>query len=110
MNVETTLRERLLDRFKPQHMELDNESHQHSVPANAETHFRLVLVSDAFEGQRPVARHQQVYGEVPDLLQGPVHAMAMHLFTPQEWQDRAEQAAASPDCLGGSKAEGEMSA
>jgi BolA protein len=46
MNVEDTLRERLLSQFAPQHLELDNESHQHSVPANSETHFRLVMASD----------------------------------------------------------------
>lgn len=104
MQVETLLREQLERAFDVQYMELDNESHQHSVPANSETHFRLVLVSEAFEGLRPVARHQRVYATLADALAGPVHALALHLYTPQEWAGRSA-APESPACLGGSKAE-----
>jgi BolA protein len=106
MNVEDTLRERLLSQFAPQHLELDNESHQHSVPANSETHFRLVMVSDAFAGKRAVARHQQVYGAIPDLLEGPLHALAMHLYSPDEWASRLLDAPESPRCRGGSRTDG----
>ena len=77
----------------------------HSVPENSETHFRVVLVSPAFDGKRKVARHQAVYAAVAEQLAGPVHALALHTYTAQEWQDRAQQSPASPDCLGGSKAE-----
>jgi BolA protein len=105
MQVENQLRERVNERFSPQWLELVNESHQHNVPANSETHFRLVMASAAFEGRRPVARHQLVYAELAELLAGPVHALAMHLYTPEEWQAREGAAAASPQCLGGSKAD-----
>jgi BolA protein len=105
MQVETALRERLEANFAPLYMELDNESHLHSVPANSETHFRLVLVSAAFAGKRPVARHQAVYALLPDLMAGELHALAMHLYTPEEWDSRGDSAPASPDCRGGSKAE-----
>ena len=104
MNVATRLRECVETRFAPQYLELDNESHQHGGPAT-ESHFRLVLVSDAFSGRRPVARHQMVYAAVTDLLEGPVHALAMHLYTPQEWTEAGAQAAASPACRGGSGSE-----
>lgn len=104
MGIGETLRERMQARFAPQHIELDNESHQHSGPAS-ESHFRLVLVSDRFEGRRAVARHQMVYGEVGDLMQAGLHALAMHLFTPAEWREAEGQAAASPACRGGSKSE-----
>lgn len=105
MTVEEQLAQRLHGRFSPSRIELDNESHQHSVPANSETHFRLVMVSDAFRDLRPVARHQLVYGELRDLLDGPIHALAMHLYDESEWAARAAPAPASPDCLGGSKAD-----
>ena len=105
MGVEQALRERLQREFSPQYMELENESHQHSVPPDSETHFRLVLVSASFDGKRPVARHQQVYAQLPDLLQGELHALAMHLYTPAEWQEQRTGAPASPACLGGSKAD-----
>jgi BolA protein len=106
MQVEEQLADRLRTEFKPSVFELENESHQHSVPANAETHFRLVMVSDAFRGLRPVARHQRVYAAAAELLAGPIHALAMHLYDSEEWAARAAPAPASPACLGGSKADG----
>ena len=105
MNVESALRARLEESFSPSWLEIANESHQHSVPENSETHFRLVMASEAFAGKRAVARHQLVYGELRDLLEGPIHALAMHLYDPEEWVARAAPAPESPACLGGSKAE-----
>jgi BolA protein len=105
MTIEQQVRDQLSQAFAPTHLELDNESHMHSVPANSETHFRLVLVSDRFAGKRPVARHQLVYGELADLLAGPVHALAMHLYDDGEWAARQAPAPASPACHGGSKAD-----
>jgi len=77
----------------------------HSVPANSETHFRVVLVSEQFAGKRQVGRHQQVYGALSAQLAGPVHALALHTYTPEEWAERQQSAPDSPECLGGSKAE-----
>lgn len=105
MSVQEQLETQLQAAFSPQWLELANESHMHSVPANSETHFRLVMASSAFEGKRAVARHQLVYKELAALLAGPIHALAMHLYDPREWQERAHEAPASPDCLGGSKAD-----
>lgn len=103
MSVQEQLQTRLSAAFAPDWLELDNESHQHSVPADSETHFRLVMVSQSFEGKRVVARHQSVYAELADLLAGPIHALAMHLYDPEEWSQKTREAPASPDCLGGSK-------
>lgn len=85
------------------HIEVINESHMHSVPPDSETHFKVVLVSPEFTGKRPVARHQLVYRLLADELAGGVHALALHTYTGEEWQQRAEAAPASPQCLGGSK-------
>lgn len=105
MQVEQQLREHLSQEFAPERLELENESHQHSVPANSETHFRLVMVSSHFAGKRAVARHQLVYAAVSELLAGPVHALAMHLYDPDEWASNAKAPTESPPCLGGSKAD-----
>lgn len=105
MAVQRDIEQKLALEFAPLFLEVVNESHQHSVPANSETHFKVVLVSDRFDGQRKVARHQQVYAALASQLQGPVHALALHTYTAEEWQARAHAAPASPDCLGGSKAE-----
>lgn len=106
MSVEHSIREKVTRAFAPSHLELVNESHMHSVPANSETHFKLVVVSEAFRGVRKVARHQKVYACVADELAGPVHALALHLYDPDEWQARSAPAPDSPNCLGGSKQEG----
>jgi BolA family transcriptional regulator, general stress-responsive regulator len=84
-------------------LEVINESHMHSVPPNSETHFKVVLVSPEFTGKRPVARHQMVYRLLADELAGGVHALALHTYTADEWQQRAAKAPDSPECLGGSK-------
>ncbi|MEM8942015.1 MAG: BolA family protein [Pseudomonadota bacterium] len=105
MQTEITLRELIEKRFNPRHLELANESHQHSVPVDSETHFRLVVVSDAFSGVRKVARHQMVYQAAAELIEGPIHALAMHLYDPEEWSSRNTPAPESPACLGGSLGE-----
>jgi len=105
MIVQQQIEQLLQQQYHPDFLEVANESHQHSVPANSETHFRVVLVTDAFGGKRKVARHQQVYAALAPQLAGPVHALALHTYTPQEWQQRQQEAPQSPECLGGSKAE-----
>lgn len=105
MNVQQQIETQLAADFAPEFLEVANESHQHNVPPNSETHFRVVLVSEAFQGKRKVARHQAVYASVSAQLAGPVHALALHTYTPEEWRDRSGAAPESPQCLGGSKAE-----
>lgn len=105
MIIQQEIERQLTDTFKPLHLEVENESHQHSVPANSETHFRVVVVSDAFESCRPVARHQKIYASLGEQLAGPVHALALHTYTPAEWRQRQQEVPESPQCLGGSKAD-----
>ena len=84
-------------------LEVVNESHMHSVPLGSETHFKVVLVSAEFAGKRPVARHQLVYRVLADELAGPVHALALHTYTAEEWRQRSGASPVSPECMGGSK-------
>ena len=49
-------------------------------------HWYATIVSDAFEGKRLIARHQQVYGTLGGRMQtDEVHALSMKTFTPAEW-------------------------
>lgn len=100
MTIEQTIRTKVMDAFSPQSLELLNESHMHAGPAQ-NSHFNLTVVSDLFEGKRPVARHQMVYKVLADELAGEVHALALHLFTAQEWQQAGNTITASPNCHGG---------
>jgi stress-induced morphogen len=105
MSVQQDIEQQLQERFSPVFLDVANESHMHSVPPNSETHFKVVLVSADFEGRRQVARHQQVYAALAEQLAGPVHALALHTYSPDEWRQREHAAPASPECRGGSKAE-----
>ena len=82
------------------HLDIINESHMHSGPAT-DSHFKLIVVAEDFAGKRPVARHQLVYGLLADELAGPVHALALHLYTPEEWQTQQNAVPDSPKCRGG---------
>jgi len=102
MNVQEQIESELSRLLSPTFLQVDNQSHQHNVPVNSETHFKVVVVSEGFKGQRKVARHQQVYATLASQLEGPVHALALHTYTPGEWQ--AQKASPeSPACMGGSK-------
>ena len=105
MNVQQQIECKLVDELAPGFLEVSNESDQHNVPANSETHFKVVVVSDLFEGQRRVARHQRVYQLLAAQLAGPVHALALHTYTATEWSEQG-RAPESPECLGGSKQDG----
>ncbi len=71
MSVQSTIESKLSSQLKPVHCEVINESHMHSVSPNSETHFKVVVVSSAFEGKRSVARHQSIYKVLVDELAGP---------------------------------------
>lgn len=103
MSIESEIRSRITNTFSPTYIELVNESHMHSVPENSETHFKLVLVCDEFEGMRKVARHQKIYALTSDLMEKGLHALALHLFTEAEWQTQQHSSLSSPNCMGGSK-------
>ena len=90
--------------FDAEFLLVENESHMHSVPKNSETHFKVTLASECFNGLRKVARHQKIYALLQEELAGPVHALALHLYSPDEWAQR-DATPQSPNCLGGSKAD-----
>jgi len=102
--LETLLNQALADALTPTHLEIENESHGHNVPKNSETHFRVVVVSQAFAGLGRVKRHQLVYKAASEALARGVHALAMQCFTPEEWASDPMRLS-SPPCHGGMKRE-----
>lgn len=102
MNLENLLRESLVSSLNPTVLDLENESHGHNVPVNSETHFRLIVVSLAFEGLSPVRRHRLVYKACDQALKQGVHALAMQCFTESEWANDPARLK-SPPCKGGMK-------
>ena len=87
MNVAARIRERLAA-LEPVDLELVDESAQHAGHAGARpggnTHWRLTIVSPRFEGQSTVARHRMVYQALGELMQNPIHALAITARAPEE--------------------------
>ena len=81
---------------------VENESHMHGGPAT-ESHFNITAVSAIFTDLNLVRRHQAVYKLLQTELAADVHALALHLYTEQEWQQRQDSSPISPNCKGGSK-------
>ena len=103
MSLEQQLLQRLAV-FNPSHLEVVNESAGHGgyFPGK-ESHFKVVMVSEDFQGLRAVQRHQKIYAAAGDLLSpSRIHALAIHAFVPSEWEG---QATPSPDCAHAPKSE-----
>jgi acid stress-induced BolA-like protein IbaG/YrbA len=65
---------------------------QIEVRSDDNTHFAALLVGHAFEGLRPIARHQLVYRALGDRVGREIHALSIEAYTPQEWAARERSA------------------
>lgn len=98
--LETIMRAKITDSLDPSLLEIHNDSHlhrHHAAMANSsspETHFRLTVVSDAFDGQRLAQRHRLVYGLLKTEMarEGGIHALQMRLKTRAEALGEAQKA------------------
>lgn len=99
MSVAQIIIEKLTQALAPTHLEVINESHNHHVPPNSETHFKVIITSESFQDQRLLARHRAVNEALVNEFANGLHALSMHTYSPSEW---AEQVAVpdSPKCKG----------
>lgn len=102
MSIKQQIEDKLTAELMPSYLAVVNESHMHAVPPNSETHFKVIIAASAFEKKRAVQCHQIIYGLLKDKLEGGVHALALHTFTPEEWLS-SDSAPDSPECMGGEK-------
>jgi BolA protein len=103
MSRKQRISQRLSEQLEPVYLEVNEETQMHNVPADAESHFRVVVVSSRFEGLTPVARQRLVNQLVADEFANGMHAFSVYTWTPQQWVEKGGQAPNSPPCLGGSK-------
>ncbi|MGZ3157794.1 MAG: BolA family protein [Burkholderiaceae bacterium] len=78
---------RLEAAFAPLTCQIENESALHAGHAGAASgggHYRLHLVSAAFEGQNRITRHRLVYDCLNDMMQSDIHALAIIALAPSE--------------------------
>ena len=101
MNVQTIMENKIVQGIAFEFLKIENESYRHAVPVNSETHFKVILVSEIFEGMGLLARHRLVNELLKEELAGPVHALALHTYTAAQWFEKKQLAPDSGNCLGG---------
>lgn len=99
--VEQEIHDLLVDAFAPVELQVINESSGHNVPPGSETHFKVVIVSERFEGDGLVAKHRKVHGALAAPLEAGVHALSIVAHTPAQWSEKGGVIPASPPCRGG---------
>lgn len=73
--------------FAPVLLDIGDDSHRHaghSGGAQGHGHFSVRIVSTAFAGLSPVARHRAVYAALGGMMQDDIHALAIRAQTPDE--------------------------
>lgn len=91
-----------LQSLQPEFFEVVNESHRHNVPAGSESHFKITIVSDQFQGKKLLERHRLINQVLAEELADTIHALTLHPMTTEEWIEKGGTTNVSPPCLGGS--------
>ncbi len=88
MSAEQRIREKLMVALEPVRLDVVNESELHaghrSSPGTGESHFRILIVSPKFAGKSRIARHRLVNEALAEELAGPIHALALTTYAPDE--------------------------
>ncbi|KAI2463221.1 bola protein [Annulohypoxylon bovei var. microspora] len=90
--MEDAIRAKITEALKPSALEIFNDSHKHAHhksmvgSTSKETHFRLVITSDAFKSKMQPARHRIIYQLLQEELaqEGGIHALQLRTMTPEE--------------------------
>jgi len=102
MKMQKQIIQLLENHFSPTHLEVEDETHMHNVAPGSESHFKVTIVTDQFDGLMLIKRHRAVNEVLKGVLEQ-IHALALHTMTPNEWFEKGGAVADSPECLGGGK-------
>lgn len=102
MSMQHNIEQKLQTAFNPEFVAVENETHMHNVPADAESHYKVTIVSDDFKDLMLIKRHRLVNKVLEDELKQ-IHALALHTMTRDEWFEKAGKVEDSPLCEGGGK-------
>jgi BolA protein len=93
MSVTGRLREKLMLGLQPTRLDVINESELHAghrnSPGTGESHFRILVVSEAFSGKSRIERHRLVNDLLKEELAAGVHALALSTIAPGETTSQA---------------------
>lgn len=54
-------------------------------------HYKVIVVTDSFDGKRLVQRHQMINESLKEPLKGPLHALTIEAYTKDEWAKKQDQ-------------------
>ncbi|MEG6507744.1 BolA family protein [Methyloligella sp. 2.7D] len=101
MTTDKAIEEKLTKTFAPTVLKVVNESHKHeghaSSPGTGDSHFAVLVVSDAFDGKSRVDRHRLVNEALAEELAGNVHALSIRAMTIGEYEEIRAMALAMQD-------------
>ena len=81
------IRAALEDALQPQALDVIDDSHRHAGHEGARDgrgHFTVRIVSDAFAGKLPLARHRAVYAALGNMMETDIHALSIEARTSSE--------------------------
>lgn len=88
MRMEEIIKAKIEASLSSTYVEVINESHKHAGhmgdDGSGETHFRLMVVSSAFENKNRIERHRTIHAILENELQNKIHALALKTYTPDE--------------------------
>jgi BolA protein len=88
MSTKDVIINKLREAFAPESLDVADESHLHEGHAGhragGQTHFRVYIVSAAFEGKSRIERHRMINATLAGELEGTVHALAIKAQAPGE--------------------------
>uniref|UniRef100_A0A6M2DM37 Putative dna-binding transcriptional regulator bola n=1 Tax=Xenopsylla cheopis TaxID=163159 RepID=A0A6M2DM37_XENCH len=99
--VTKAIKDKLMKAFEPTHLEIINESYKHNVPKGAETHFKVLVVTEKFTNIPLLKRHRMVNEVLGYELQNGIHALSILAKTPDQWNVDENVVEPSPNCRGG---------
>ncbi len=100
MSMQEIIEDKLTTSLAPSFLLVENETHMHNVPVDAESHFKLTVVSDEFKDLMLIKRHRLV-NKILEQEMHKIHALALHTLTPDEWFKKGGKVMGSPPCEGG---------
>lgn len=97
MSRKIRLHDALTAELNPMILNIEDESHLHRRQG-IETHFKVIIVSARFEGLKLLQRHQKVNKLAAKEFKTGLHALSLHLYTPEEWEKRGASTPQTPAC------------
>jgi BolA protein len=78
---------RLAEVFSPVKLLVKDQSHLHAGHEGAKGgggHFHVMIVSNAFDGYRPLERHRMIFSALASMMETDIHALRIQASTPDE--------------------------